>query len=144
MWQKYKSKIWLVIIFVALLIFLSDQISVHLFKDVFHRLRPCHNPDLEGMVHIVNGHCGGKYGFYSSHASSIFAVAVFTLSMLGSKNLWLSISVLLMAILVSYSRIYLGVHYPGDVIAGAIIGSMLAWMIARFLKNIIRKPAIAV
>ena len=144
LWRKYYSKIWIVILFAALLIFLSDQISVHLFKDVFQRLRPCNDPALDGMVHLVNGKCGGSFGFYSSHASNIFAIAVFVISLLGKKNPWMILLILIWAGLIAYSRIYLGVHYPGDVIAGAMVGSLLGWMVARFLKNILRKPAIPI
>ena len=144
LWRKYYSKIWIVILFAALLIFLSDQISVHLFKDVFQRLRPCNDPALDGMVHLVNGKCGGSFGFYSSHASNIFAIAVFVISLLGKKNPWMLLLILIWADLIAYSRIYLGVHYPGDVIAGAMVGSLLGWMVARFLKNILRKPAIPI
>ena len=126
-------------IFAALLIFLSDQISVHLFKDVFQRLRPCHEPELEGMVHIVNGKCGGSYGYYSSHASNVFAVAIFVISLLGRKNMLTVSLIMLWAGVIIYSRIYLGVHYPLDVISGAIAGSLLGWMIARFCKNVLKR-----
>ena len=143
LWKNYRSKIWIVILFAALLIFLSDQISVHLFKDVFQRLRPCHDPDLAGMVHIVNGKCGGQYGFYSSHASNIFAVAVFVISLIRKGDTITILSILLWAVLISYSRIYLGVHFPADVIAGVIAGSLLGWMVARIVKNTIRQPAIS-
>jgi len=144
LWRQYRGKIWVIMIFAALLIFLSDQISVHLFKDVFHRLRPCHEPGLEGMVYIVNGKCGGSYGFYSSHASNIFAIAVFVISMYKRHCPSLILGIFLWAGLIAYSRIYLGVHYPGDVIAGAIAGSCLGWIIARFLKNLLEKPAIPI
>lgn len=143
LWKNYRGKIWIAILFAALLIFLSDQISVHLFKDVFQRLRPCHEPDLAGMVHLVNGKCGGQYGFYSSHASNISAVAVFVLSLMRKKEKLTIILILLWAGLIIYSRIYLGVHYPGDVVAGALAGSLLGWMIARFLKNLLKKPTIS-
>ena len=139
LWRKYYTKIWIVMLFAALLIFLSDQISVHLFKDVFQRLRPCNDPALEGMVHLVNGKCGGSFGFYSSHASNIFAIAVFVISLLGKKNPWILLLILIWAGLIAYSRIYLGVHYPGDVIAGAMVGSFFGWMVARFLKNLLKK-----
>jgi len=144
LWRQYRGKIWLIMIFAALLIFLSDQISVHLFKDVFHRLRPCHDPALDGMVHIVNGKCGGSYGFYSSHASNIFAIAVFVISLYKRHCPSLILGIFLWAGLIIYSRIYLGVHYPGDVIVGAIAGSFLGWIVARFLKNLLKKPAILI
>ena len=129
LWRKYANKIWLVLIFAALLIFLSDQISVHLFKDVFQRLRPCHEPALDGMVHIVNGKCGGSFGFYSSHASNVYAIAVFVISLLGKKPLWALLLISIWADLIIYSRIYLGVHYPGDVIAGAVFGYFIGWVV---------------
>jgi len=141
LWKRYKNMIWLVMIFAALLVFLSDQISVHLFKDVFQRLRPCHEPALDGLVNTVNDKCGGQFGFYSSHASNVFAIAVFVISLAGPKVKRMAVPILLWALFIAYSRIYLGVHYPADVIAGALAGSLLGWIVARFLKNLLRKPA---
>ncbi|MCD4723484.1 MAG: phosphatase PAP2 family protein [Bacteroidales bacterium] len=144
LWRKFREKIWIILVFAALLVFLSDQISVHLFKDIFQRLRPCHEPELMGWIHLIDGKCGGSFGFYSSHASNIWAVAVFVLSMLGNRNIRVIIPILIWAMLISYSRIYLGVHYPGDILAGMLAGSLLGWMIARFAKNVIREPAIEI
>jgi len=121
----YKKKFPVVLLFVILAVVFADQFSVQLFKNVFHRLRPCHEPSLQGMVHLVNGECGGLYGFVSSHASNSFNVAL--LSLMFIKKRWYSISVLLWASVIGYSRIYLGVHYPGDVICGAILGSLIGW-----------------
>lgn len=135
LWRQYKKNIWVVMVFAALLIFLSDQISVHFFKDVFQRLRPCHEPGLEGLVHIVNNKCGGEYGFYSSHASNIFALAVFVISLMKNRNGYIVLTVLLWAALIAYSRVYLGVHYPGDVLAGGIAGSILGFLLAKFSKR---------
>jgi undecaprenyl-diphosphatase len=135
LWKQYKKNTWLIIVFVALLIFLSDQISVHFFKDVFQRLRPCHQPELDGMVHIVNNKCGGQYGFYSSHASNIFALATFVLSLMKRKNLFFTFLILLWAAVIAYSRVYLGVHYPGDVLAGALAGSILGLWLASLCKR---------
>ena len=115
----------------------------HLFKDVFQRLRPCHEPALESVVNIVNGKCGGSYGFYSSHASNVFAIAVFVVSLYKRHCPSLFLGIFLWAGLIAYSRIYLGVHYPGDVIAGAIAGGILGYFTARFLKNLLKRPAIA-
>jgi undecaprenyl-diphosphatase len=143
LWRDYRKKIWVVMLFAALLIFLSDQISVHLFKDVFQRLRPCHEPELQGMVHIVNGKCGGSFGFYSSHASNVFALAVFVISLYKRHCLSLYLGILVWVTLVTYSRVYLGVHYPGDVLAGAVAGSILGWATARFVMNTIERPAIS-
>jgi undecaprenyl-diphosphatase len=101
-------------------VILSDQISVHAFKEVFERFRPCHNLQLVDLVHTVEGKCGGKFGFVSSHAANTFMFAA--LSSLFIRKKWYVISIFFWAALVSYSRMYLGVHYPGDVFFGALLG----------------------
>ncbi len=113
-----------VIIAAIMLITLSDQLSVRLFKETIHRLRPCHNPEIQASIHLVREYCGGKYGFISNHAANSFALAAFTSLVL--RNRIYTISIIFWAAAVSYSRIYLGVHYPGDVIAGALFGYLLA------------------
>jgi undecaprenyl-diphosphatase len=117
------------ILFIALVVALTDQTSVHLFKNVFQRLRPCHEPSLEGMVHLVNNKCGGKYGFISSHAANVAGVALLLLDWYRSK-LFAGVMIL-WAFLVGYSRIYLGVHYPSDVLAGWVWGLLCGWLVYR-------------
>ena len=117
---KFRWKSVAIIIFVTLLIITSDQTSVHLFKNVFQRLRPCKNVDIQHLVHLVNNYCSGKYGFVSSHAANTFALATFLSLIL--KNKIFSWFIFFWSMVVSYSRIYLGVHYPGDVLGGLILG----------------------
>lgn len=120
--KEYKWKSLLLLVMVALTITLSDQSSVHLFKNVFERLRPCHQPELMGLVHTVNGKCGGQFGFVSSHAANSFALAGFFFMLLRTKLPFISWFLVAWAAIVAYSRVYLGVHFPGDILVGAILG----------------------
>ena len=126
--RKYKKKILVILLFIILAVALSDQISVFL-KNSFQRLRPCHVEELQGTVHLVNGYCGGKYGFVSSHAANSFNIAL--LSLLLMKRRWFSVSMVIWAAVVGYSRIYLGAHYPADVICGSLLGVLTGWAIYR-------------
>lgn len=144
-WKVYRKGFWITIPLVALMVTLTDQVSVIFFKDVFERLRPCHDPSLEGLVRIVRNHCGGSYGFISSHASNTFGVAIFIGSILRARYKWILPSLLIWATAVCYSRVYLGVHFPGDVIVGATVGAITGYLIALlfnfFKKKIKANPA---
>ena len=130
-----KNVLW-VIGGVVITILLSDQITSGIMKPYFERLRPCHDPRWEGLVHLY-GSCGGKYGFVSSHAANTFGLATFlTLRMRGLRPIMLWIYAY--AFLVSYSRIYLGVHYPMDIFGGAVIGVLagfFSWFIVGKVQN---------
>ena len=134
---KQKKKSSLTLLFIAVVVFLSDQVSVHLFKEVFQRLRPCHTPELQDIVHLVKNKCGGQFGFVSSHATNTFSIATF-LSLL-FKNRNFTVFILIWATIVSYSRIYLGVHFPLDVIAGGILGSLIGYSIYKLYFFINKK-----
>lgn len=139
--KKYGLRGFWVLLFAILLITLSDQISDSM-KDNLMRFRPCHEPALQGMVHIVRGHCGGLYGFVSSHAANSFALATFIIFFLNKNYRFILPVMLTFAILKAYSRVYLGVHYPGDIIFGALLGILIGWFViflwkkfsTRFLK----------
>lgn len=105
----------------------TEQTSVHLFKEVFLRFRPCHEPSLTGQVRLVVEGCGGQYGFVSTHAANSFNLALLASLLVHRK--WFSISVFCWAALVSYSRIYVGVHYPGDVLGGMALGFLTAFIV---------------
>jgi undecaprenyl-diphosphatase len=121
---------WKIVLVVIITISLSDQISVHFFKNVFLRYRPCHNLILQQQIHLINGYCGGLYGFVSSHAANSFAL--FTLLGLTlNKNKFIFVLLFVYAFLNCYSRIYLGVHYPADVVCGALIGIGIAFIVAK-------------
>jgi len=125
---KYKKRSLVIIPAIILLIVLADQISVKLFKEVFHRLRPSRVENLKPFIHLV-GRKGGKYGFVSSHAANSFAAATFLAFLFRNKIFtW---SILSWAAVVSYSRIYVGVHYPGDVFCGALLGISIGYLITK-------------
>jgi undecaprenyl-diphosphatase len=108
---------------IAILITVSDQLA-NLFKDGFERLRPFREPALEGVISKV-GSSGGTYGFYSAHASSAIGLATFVSILLWNTHRWLCVITIIWAIIVAYSRIYLGLHYLGDVLMGALMGILL-------------------
>lgn len=136
--RQYKWKSVLVLAFIGLLILTTDQLSVHAFKNTFQRLRPCHNEELKLLVHTVKG-CGGQYGFVSSHAANSFGLVVFIGLLLKKSHNWLLPILLLWGILVAYSRIYLGVHYPGDVLGGALLGAGIGWVIFYTYQQVEKK-----
>ena len=137
-YKKANSRVWLVLISALMLIAISDQLSVHAFKDVFQRYRPCHNLLLQNQIHM-NEPCGGMYGFISSHASNTFALAMFLFLFFRNEKKYFGIFIFLWAAFVSYSRIYNGNHYPADVAVGALVGMCVGILIFRTYKLTERK-----
>lgn len=128
-----KKKFPYIVLTVIILITASDQMASSVIKPLVHRLRPTHNPFLENSLHIINNYKGGLYGFVSSHAANSFALMAFVIGTL--KQRWLWALMIFYACLTSYSRIYLGVHYPLDIIGGAIIGTALGCLSVFILKK---------
>jgi undecaprenyl-diphosphatase len=127
----------LVLAMLVLSILVADQVSSGLIKHLVERLRPTHDPSLESMVHVINGYRGGLYGFVSSHAANSFAVA--TLIALVMRHRVVTLSMFTWALLQCYSRVYLGVHYPGDILGGIIVGVLAGWLVWQLMRWIERR-----
>ena len=124
LYKEYKSQVWKTILYLISTVIVADQVSSSIFKPLFKRLRPCHVEAFQSWIHLPAG-CGGLYGFCSSHSANAFAVAIGVF--LITKNKPFGLLLLIWATLIGYSRIYLGAHYPLDVIIGAIVGGLVAW-----------------
>lgn len=131
-WQNFL----LLVIMLAIVVALADQISSSVFKPLFQRWRPAQDPDIMYIVDIVNGYRGGRYGFISSHAANSFAIITF-LSML-MRRTSLTCVFIIWALVNCFTRIYLGVHYPGDILGGMILGILIGlifYNIYRLISN---------
>ena len=127
----------LVLAMLVLAVLVADQVSSGLIKHLVERLRPTHDPSLGNMVHVINGYRGGMYGFVSSHAANSFALA--TLMALITRHRLVLFSLITWALLQCYSRVYLGVHYPGDILGGIIVGVLAGWLVWRLMRWIQRR-----
>jgi undecaprenyl-diphosphatase len=132
------KKTLLLLVAVTLLILVTDQLS-NFFKYGVQRLRPCFESALQSQIRLVKGYCGGKYGFYSAHASNSMAIAIFLITLLGRRSGFLSPLLIIWALALAFSRIYLGVHYPLDVISGALAGLVMGWIFARLFGLAVHK-----
>ena len=139
--QKTRPKflyIFYLLSVIALMITITDQ-GANIFKDSFQRLRPCYDESIKESLRLVKENCGGKYGFFSAHASNSFSLAIFFGLLFKNRMRYIIIITMIYALLISYSRIYLGVHFPIDIIVGSSFGIcvgiiMYSFVYLKFLK----------
>ncbi|SEJ32925.1 undecaprenyl-diphosphatase [Dyadobacter koreensis] len=133
--EKFRSIAIIATVLAAVI--LADKVTSGLMKPYFMRFRPCHEPLLSGLVHNVGG-CGGLYGFASAHAATSFSLAIVWFQLTKNKinNMgWL----FAWAAFYSYSRVYVGVHYPGDILVGALVGLIVGWICVQLYLIFLKK-----
>ena len=138
--KLYPQNWWKVFICIAIMILITDQ-SANFLKEHFERLRPCHTPQLQTVIHLVNGYCGGNFGYASSHASNSVGLATFCIILFRKRYQWLKYTLIFYAALICYSRVYLGAHFPFDILRGALIGIIAGYLVALFTLRFISKPS---
>jgi undecaprenyl-diphosphatase len=125
----------------VLVILVADQLSSGLIKHLVERLRPTREPALGDLIHTVNGYRGGMYGFVSSHAANSFA-AITLISLIMRQRL-VFFPLLVWALMQCYSRVYLGVHYPGDILGGIVVGVLAGWLVWLMMQWLQRRLKIS-
>ena len=133
--MNFKSRGWWWFLIFLCTVSLCDMTSSKLVKEAFERLRPCNDPDFFQYVHLLVNRCSGTYSFTSSHAANHFGMATFifiTLRPVVKKWVWLAF---LWAAFIGYAQVYVGVHYPFDVLGGAAIGIAFGWLLGMFFNK---------
>ena len=124
---------------VGALILVTDQIT-NVFKYGFERLRPCHNLEVQHVMRLVKSGCGGLYSYFSGHASNSFVLATYFSILFSARFPKLKFVLFLIAACIAYSRVYVGVHFPLDIVSGAVFGTLWAlcfyWISTRIFQRI--------
>ncbi len=135
--KQYGKRCWWVFLALGIVVLCTDQLASHVCKPVFHRLRPCYNVDFQDLIYLPKGMAGGRYGFVSSHAANTFGVAAFLTPVLRKYRPWPAIMLFLWAFISSYSRIYIGYHYPGDILCGALLGILIGLILWKVFQLVV-------
>lgn len=131
-WDRFKTII-LILIGAALCILVADQVASHLCKPLFQRLRPTHEPSLDGIVRIVQDYRGGLYSFFSSHAANTCALAVYFSLIIRRRPI--TVLLILFVAINCWTRLYLGAHYVSDILVGLIFGALVGYLVALLVSK---------
>ena len=135
--RKRDTKTAILMVAAVLLTFaLTDQLAVHLFKNTIERFRPGWDPTTEHLIRMLE-HKGGKYGFISNHAANYYGRAVISSGILKKRGY--TIFIFCWSVAVADSRVYVGKHFPGDVICGAMFGALVGWLVLKLFRFIVKK-----
>lgn len=134
-WLNFGKKGWVIVLGLVAAVGLADFTSSTLIKKNVQRIRPCNDPAMVDKIQLRT-HCGAGYSFTSSHAANHFAAAVFLISVFGNFSRWVRPAALSWAAVIAFSQVYVGVHYPGDVVCGALLGSAIGWWVFVTIKKL--------
>ena len=130
-YRQYGFKKISIFFVIAIVMIAATNGLADFFKYGVQRLRPCFDTDVNELARLVKDTCGGKFGYFSAHAGNTMAVAVFFSIILKDKLRHIGLFLLIWAVFVGYSRIYIGVHFPLDVFSGMVIGLFFGWLFAK-------------
>jgi membrane-associated phospholipid phosphatase len=131
---NFGKKGWLWAFSLIMTVVISDLASSRIMKSLVVRLRPCHDPDMASTIHVLVTYCPGSSSFTSSHACNHFALATFIFTTLRRTSPWW-VAVFIWAFLISYAQVYVGVHYPADILGGALIGCLIGYGVNRLFRD---------
>jgi len=130
-YKQFGLKKTAILVLTAILMITATNGLADFFKYGVQRLRPCFDPEVNELARLVKNTCGGKYGYFSAHAGNTMAVAVFFSILLKERFKSVGILLLIWAVCIGYSRIYIGVHFPLDVFTGMAVGLFFGWLFAK-------------